>query len=223
MSPQLSPSVPKLPKMELIAPRGAKVEGVHQTDDLSDPHRGKIIYTERVIDVVATKASATVRKDADGKEVWKKHQSTGEAQYPILDKVVQWKDVRYVLFGQDVGRHVKRVYKFEATAEELAELEVREREKTFLADFVRAAAEEGLTAAEVVRKIKEDTLGLGEALEQVEIDVTEEVVAEAIAEAAPVTMIERTDEDDTVGVADAQAPEKSAYELMREQERHDAD
>ena len=203
-------AVPKLPKMELIPPKEAEVEGVYQEEG---PFKGRIIYTERVLDVEATKASAKVRKDADGNEVWKKHPTTGEAIYPILDKEVKTRDIRYILVPNNRARTVKKITNFEITAEERAELERREAEKTFLQDFIAAALDEGLSPADVVARIKADTLGDDESLDQVEIDVTEAVVEEAAAEMG-VDMIERNDED-VVSVEEGHKPEDETEQRPR--------
>ena len=63
MSPQIA-AAPRLPKMELIPPAGADVDGVFK--EAGSPLDGRIIYTETVVDVDATKASAKIKLDAQG-------------------------------------------------------------------------------------------------------------------------------------------------------------
>lgn len=196
MSPKLA-QAPKLPKMELIPPQGAEVDGVFR--QTGSPHDGRIIYTETVLDVAATKASARPKLDANGNEIWKKHPTTGEAQYPILVKDTKWKDVRYILNGQEIGRNVKRIYNFEPTAEELRELARKQAERDFMREFVSAAVDAGMSPAEVVAKIKADTLSPGEDPDAVELDVTEEAVAEVMADLGGDVM-EREDDDEVVAV-----------------------
>ena len=204
MSPQLA-EAPKLPKMELIPPRGAEVEGVFRRP--GSPHDGRIIYTETVLDVEATKASATPKLDSQGNEIWKKHSTTGEPLYPILVKTTKYKDIRYILQPQEVGRNVKKVYHFEPTAAELKLIAQKEAERNFLEDFVSAAAASGMSAAELVAKLKADTLGEGEDPDAVELDVTEEIVAEAMANLGG-DVIERPDDEETVAVTEKQKRSK---------------
>jgi len=189
---------PTLPAMELIPPREADVEGVFKQP--GSAHHNRIIYTETELDLEATKASAKVKLDANGNEVWKKNPNTGEAIYPILVKTPVYRQRRYVLWGDDRNRHVKKVYHFEMTAQELAEVKQKEAEATFFRDFVAEAAKAGLTAAQVIAKIKADILGPGE--QDVELSVTEEVVAAEMAKLDS-DMIERPEaEDENVGIGE---------------------
>lgn len=180
----------KLPKMELIPPDDAEVEGVFRqpTSHLN----GRIIYTAVEVDIPATKASKKVRLDEHGNELWKRHPTTGEKVYPLFRGETKYKKVRYVLNEQPVSRSVKKIYNFEPTPEELAELERRDAERDWQREFFRQAADSGLTPADVIAKIKADTFGD----EDVELDVTEEVVAEMMAESDDSDMIERPDEED---------------------------
>lgn len=207
MPAQLS-SPPKLPKMELIPPREAEVEGVFRSP--GSAHHGRIIYTQRVLDVEATKASAKIKLDAQGNEVWKKHPTTGEAQYPMLVKETKYKDVRYVLHGQEIGRNVKKIYNFEPTAEELAALERREAERTWQETFFAEAAASGMSPAELIARIKRDTLSEGEHEDAVELDLTEEVVAERMkaAQADAEELISRPADEETVSVDETAAKAK---------------
>ena len=108
---------PSLPGLELKPPREAVVEGVFRQQ--GSVHDGRIIYTERMLDTVATKATKRIKKDAEGKELWKRA-ANGEPLYPMYEMDLVYRDRRYVLFADNRNRHVKRVYQFEATAEELA-------------------------------------------------------------------------------------------------------
>jgi len=161
-----------LPPVPLRPPRGAEVEGVFR--DASSVHDQKIIYTETVLDVPGTKASARPKLDEKGNEVWKRSVS-GEPLYQILVKDVKYKTIRYVLQEMN-GRHVKRVYHFEMTPEERAEIERREAEANFFKEFVRESSAAGISAAELVQVIKRQILG-DEPEDSVEIDVTEEAIA----------------------------------------------
>lgn len=195
---------PKLPKMELIPPRNAEVEGVFRQPG---PFNGRIIYTETVIDVEATKASARIKKDAQGNEIWKKH-PTGEPAYPILVKDTKYKSVRYILGANNIGRHVKRIYNFEPTPAELAELARRDAERDFLREFVTEAVSQGLTPAQVVAKVKADTLGAGESPDAVDLDLTEEIVAQAAAELDADVMTRPEDEEGVGAITEAEKPKR---------------
>lgn len=194
--------------MELIPPQGADVEGVFQGAGI---HNGRIIYTEVVPDIDAIKASSRVKRenlgvDDEGEtiwgaEIWKKHTGSGEKMYPMLVKDgTLTKKIRYVLNPQEVGRNVKKVYNFEPTPEEIEALAVKDAERNFFEEFVQAAVAEGMTAAEVVQRIKRDTLGEGEDMEAVDIGVTTEAIEEIVADRVSADMITRDDEDDTVSV-----------------------
>ena len=207
MSPQLAESVTKLPKMELVPPRGADVEGIFRQS--GSPHNGRIIYTVVEVDPVATKATKAIKLDAAGNEVWKRHPTTGEPLYPMLKKTVTYRTRRFVLYGQEVGRHVKMVEHFEPTAEELAALAQKDAERDFFAEFVREAAKSGLSAAQIVQKIKADTLADGESAEAVELDVTEDAIADVLADMGSGEMLERTDDEDSfVSVSEEPEPEQ---------------
>jgi len=182
--------------MELIPPREAEVEGVFRQPGSS--HDGRIIYTETVVDVEATKASAKVKIGPDGQEVWKKAPGTGEPLYPILVKETKFKTIRYILNGQEVGRNVKKVYNFEMTDEERETLKRKEAERDFLTDFVQAAVAEGMTAGELLQQIKRQTLD-GEAEDSVELDLTETVIAEKMAAEVSTDMIERPADEADLG------------------------
>lgn len=195
-----------LPKMELIPPRNAEVDGIFRQP--GSPHNGRIIYTEKTVDVEATKNSAydengnlRIKKDpVTGKERWKRAPN-GEPLYPMIHKEVKFKTQRFILQGNEVSRSVKKVYNFEPTQAELDELERREKEQHFLRDFVASAVEAGLTPGEVIQQIKLDTLGPDEDPDAVDLDVTEEVVAEAMAEFDELEMLERDDDaEDEVAV-----------------------
>lgn len=188
----------KLPPMQLIPPREAEAEGVVREEG---PFKNRIIYTETVLDIEATKESAQVKLDAQGNEVWKKHPTTGEAQYPILKKTPVFKTIRYILVPNEHARTVKKIQNFEMTAEEKRELERREKESNFLADFIREAVKAGFTPAEVVRRMRGDLTDDGEDPDAVDIGVTEEE-AEALASAVSSDaegMLDR-DDDDAVAI-----------------------
>lgn len=173
---------PQLPALELKPPREAEVEGVFKMP--GSVHHNRIIYSEVVLDAEATRKTAKVKTDKQGNEVWKRNPVSGEPIYPIITKQEVFVRRRYVLFADNRNRHVKRVYHFEPTLEELAEIKQREAETTFFRDFVAEAAKAGLTAAQVIARIKADILGPGEHADQVETTLTEEVVAAEMAKLA---------------------------------------
>lgn len=218
--------VGKLPRMELIPPADADVEGVFRGDG---PLKNRIIYTRRTIDVQATKASAKVKTDAAGNEVWKKHPVTGEPQYPMLVKETKWRTERFVLVANETARTVKKVRNFEPTAKELEDLARREAEANFLKDFVSEAVAQGLTPAQVVGEVRRSVMAPGEDPEAVEVlhdgeEITEEVVAKLAAEAEEdlevVEMLTRSDEGDEVGVPPGTNPnvELSDFETQSKME-----
>lgn len=170
-----------LPPVALKPPRGSNVVGVFRTDAPAHKvHDERIIYEERMLDVEATKATKRIRLDGEGKEIWKKGPN-GEALYPFFELDLQYKVRRYVLLGLDSSRHVKRVYNFEPTAEELADIAAREAEKTFLRDFVKEAAAAGLTAGQLVARLKADIMGTDADPSAVSLGVTEEIVEREMA------------------------------------------
>ena len=195
---------PKLPAMELIPPRDAEVEGVFRQH--GSVHNNRIIYFETTLDVAATKATARIKTDKAGNEVWKRNQATGEPIYPILVKTPVMQTRRFVLWPDNRNRHVKKVYHFEPTAEELQAIAQKEAEQTFFRDFVAESAKAGLTAAEVVARIKASILEPDERADQVELSVTEDVVAEMMAESdGLMDRPEQPDEDE--GVSDDKVPD----------------
>lgn len=199
----------KLPKVELIPPREADVEGVFRQD--GHVFNGRIIYTERVVDRDATKATKRVKTDPQGNEIWKKSPG-GEPLYPIYDMKVQYKTDRYILNEQG-GRNVKKVRNFEPTPEELRELARKDAEANFFREFVAAAVSEGLSAAELVQRMKSDIVGPGGDPDAVDIDVTERAIAEVAAELGGDT-IERTDDEDSyVALAAGEVPELGAVDV----------
>lgn len=196
---------PKLPSMELIPPRDAQLEGVFR--QAGSVHNNRIIYFETTLDIAATKASARVKTDKNGNEVWKRNPSSGEPMYPILVKTPVMQTRRFVLWPDNRNRHVKKVYHFEPTAEELKAIAQKEAEQAFFRDFVEEAARNGLTAAQVIAAIKADIKGPEEADDQVELSVTEEAVGEIMA-GLDGGLMERSEQaDEQVGVSDEQAPD----------------
>jgi hypothetical protein len=189
---------PQLPKMELIPPRAAKVEGVFRQP--GSVHDQKIIYTEVMADIEATKAAATTKLDHEGKEVWKKHPTTGVAMYPIRVAELQFRPRRYVLLGNNRFRQVKRVYNFEPTQAELDLLAQQDAERDFFEGFVKEAVKAGMTPAQLVARLTADLKGDDA---EIEIDVTEEMVAAKMDElgvGADMEVMTRPDDDDTVSV-----------------------
>lgn len=184
---------PTLPALELIPPREADVEGVFKMPGSSFHNR--IIYTETEVDLEATKASARIKTDKNGNEIWKRNAATGEPLYPILVKEVTYRRRRYVLNADNRNRHVKKIYNFEPTAAELATIAQKEAEQTFFRDFVAEAAKAGLSAAQLVARLKADIVGPGENPDAVELDVTEEVIAAEMAKLDG-DMINRPDGDE---------------------------
>ena len=223
MSPVLSAApVNPLPKMELIPPVNADVEGVFRAEGR---FKGRIIYTSQVIDAAATKKSARIKTDKDGNDIWKRHPSTGEPQYPKMVKDIIMRTKRYILVGNDVARTVKMVENFEPTAQELEDIKTREAEADFMKMFVTEAVANGLTAAQVVQRIKADALEPGEdaELQHKGEEITEEVVQRLAKEAdleaqhlAQTALVEASlaDDPDEVAVKPGEtvSPEKSDYE-----------
>jgi hypothetical protein len=190
---------PTLPALELKPPRKAEVEGVFKMP--GSAHHNRIIYSEVVVDAEATMKSARVKTDKQGNEIWKRNPTTGEAIYPFIVKDVVMVRKRFVLLPDNRNRHVKKVYHFEPTAEEITELAQREAETTFFRDFVKEAAKAGLTAAQVISRIKADIVGPGEDVDQVEPSITEDVVAAEMAklEEEEGGVVERAEDGDALG------------------------
>lgn len=209
----LEPATTGLPDMKLVPPREAEVEDVIRDKD--SPWEGRIIYTETVLDVEATKASAVIktekRMNSAGElvevEVWKKSPD-GTPQYPMLRKTPKFKQIRYILVPNNLARTVKKVTQFEMTAEEKREVERRAREANFFEEFVREAVAQGMTARDVISMIAGQAAEDGEHPAAIDLGVTEDdieemaKVEEIAAEAAmPASgMMERSDDDDTVAV-----------------------
>lgn len=188
---------PKLPKMDLVPPQDAEVEGVFRPGK-GHPFHNRIIYTQRVIDRAATLKTKRIKRDAQGNELWKKHATTGEPIYPIMEMDVVYKTDRYILNAQERARNVKKVRNFEMTAEERAHLERKDAEANFFREFVQAAVAEGLTAAEVLRRMKQD-IAPGAPEDALDIGVTERAVQEVAAQIAP-DVLKRPEEEDAVAV-----------------------
>lgn len=190
-----------LPALTLVPPKSADVEGVFRQK--GSPFDNRVIYTEVVPDIPATKAAKTIKRDPiTGEEMWKKN-GQGEPLYPIHVVKLHWKTIRYVL-KEVAGRHVKRVQNFEMSEAEKAHEAAKDAERNFLRDFVREAAKANLSPGELVARLKADIVGDEPG---VEIDVTEEVIAREMAAAGEDIpdddVIDRPDDEEGVGALSA--------------------
>jgi len=197
---------PTLPPLGLKPPRKSKVEGVFR--EPGSAHNDKIIYTEHVLDVAASKAAKRVKIDpVTGQEVWKKN-TAGEPIYPILVRNEQFTTRRFVLL-ETPGRHVRKVYNFESTPEELEAVARQEREQDFFRGFVAEAVKAGLTPAQLIARIKADLAEPGEEPDQVESSITEEAVAKVMDEIEEeMTSMPDLEREDTAPVATAEKPKR---------------
>ena len=104
-----SGGIPEL-RPELIPPREAKPVGIH-----SD---GRTIYEMEKYDIEASVQNKTPVLDPDTKNPkWRKHPTTGEKLYPVMQSNPVFSLVRFVLERSPRG-HVRMDQNFEGTAEE---------------------------------------------------------------------------------------------------------
>lgn len=161
----------------LIPPRGAKQVGVHD-----DGGSGKIIYEMRVFDPDTTKANKRQKVDAlTGEPMWRKHPTTGENVYPIMEIEPVFRNKRFILVADKNGR-VRMQENFELSPSDIAEREQLERKHSFLEDLALEASKRGVTARELVNEIIGEVTEPGEVTPVGGLQLTDEaesVVAEA--------------------------------------------
>ena len=168
----------KLPTMQLVPPRDAEPVGFVESGDF----KGRVIYEQETLDVAATKASKVIKTDPiTGEEVWAKHPTTGEKQYPKFKTTPVFRRRRFILVANDIARTVKMIENFEMSAEERAELAERNKRETFLSELINGAVARGMTADELLTEVTGKAAAALELPEDaVEID---DETAGAIAEA----------------------------------------
>ena len=127
-------------KSELIPPRGSIPQGAH-TD-------GRVIYLlKNRLDPRMTKKEPVI--GPDGKPMYKKHPTTGEAQYPIMRAVAVYRDFRFVLDRNGRGQ-VSLQENFEPSKEELKKMQEARDRDVFAEDLAQEAVNRGLSASDVL-------------------------------------------------------------------------
>jgi hypothetical protein len=136
----------------LVPPRGSKPIGI-------DESSGKVIYTMEMLDVQAMKAAKRQRVDSNGRPVFKKHPTTGEEIYPILEMPKPiFRTKRFVLHAT-ASQKVKMIEGFEETVAEISERTNRKRVANFAHDLANEAVRRGFAnASEMMDELFKDSV-----------------------------------------------------------------
>ena len=145
-----SGGIPEL-RPELIPPREAKPVGIH-----SD---GRTIYEMEKYDIEASVQNKTPVLDPDtGDPKWRKHPTTGEKLYPVMQANPVFSTVRFVLERSPRG-HVRMDQNFEGTAEERTRDAKAQKAKDFVKELSELAADRGVDPEAVIDKVIEEAKG----------------------------------------------------------------
>tara|TARA_Y100000310_G_scaffold273098_1_gene288388 strand:- start:3042 stop:3536 length:495 start_codon:yes stop_codon:yes gene_type:complete len=146
---------------DLVPPTGAKPVGVHEPT-------GKVIYEMEVLDVETMQAKKKQKIDYEGNPVFKKHPTTGEAQYPIFQLPEPIFRTKRFILQAGPSQKVAMVENFAETPDEIAERTERQKVESFTADLASEAVRRGFTNASEMM----DSL-FGEKSEEAEVVETE--------------------------------------------------
>lgn len=140
-----------LPAIQGIFPPLVPPDGAVPTGEVLPD--GRLVYKRRKLDVQATKATAK-QKVIDGELQWRKHPTTGEKLYPIMEQKPVFKDVEFILESTHQG-HVLIHENFRGTADERARDAAARAKNEFNDRLAALATERGISADELIVRLVE--------------------------------------------------------------------